>query len=401
MQRAMKIAVAGAGIGGLTAALALKNSGFDPELYERSRLDNEAGAGIQLSPNAVKVLHALGLKSELEACGFQPQAVRLRSAGNGRLIAYRPLGGFSEDRYGAPYYHLHRHTLHRLLVDQVHSRGIPLHTGVTAETAQETDDQVVLVTDQGEVRADLLVAADGLRSRLQQALQPEAPAIESAGMVAYRAVVPTAALPRRLVEPAATVWMGPGAHLVHYYVDDGSRINLIGVVETDNDVQEASGSAVDPAALQDAFKGWNRRLTRLLVAAESCHRWPLYQRPPLPVWSTARTTLLGDAAHPMLPFLAQGAAMAIEDGWVLSRVLEHREDEHPAKALSQYEQLRRMRTRKVQDESAAQGQMFHLRSPGARVARNLKLGVGCRLLPDLAMAQFDWLHGYDPVRRFR
>lgn len=395
----MKIVIAGAGIGGLTAALALKNSGFEPEIHERSDLAAESGAGIQLSPNAVKVLFALGLREPLEAVGFEPKAVRLRSFSSARLIAYRPLGPFSTDRYGAPYLHMRREALHSVLRTAVADRGIPLLTGSEVRGFETTAAGVEVASGSGTLSGDLLVAADGIHSGLRSNFAADEPRFT--GMVAYRAVVPTAALPAKLVEPTATVWMGPGRHLVHYYVDQGEQVNLVAVVESDAWREESWRTPAEASELLDAFSGWHRKVRTLLEAAGDCHKWALFDRPSLPRWSDARVTLLGDAAHAMLPFLAQGAAMAIEDAWVLSRVLEHREDDAPTAALEQYQQLRRMRTDKVAEASRQQGEMFHLHAPGARLARDLRLGIGCRLLPEIAMAQYDWLHGYDPVRRFR
>ncbi|MCC5872849.1 MAG: FAD-dependent monooxygenase [Gammaproteobacteria bacterium] len=397
----MKVIIAGAGIGGLCAALALKNSGFDPEICERSDLLSEAGAGIQLSPNAVKILIALGLEEPLAEAGFEPKAVRLRSYKSARLIAYRPLGAFSTDRYGAPYYHLHRQALHGLLKDAVVDRHIPLHTGCPVTGFEEHTDRVEVLCDDQLFAGDALIGADGIHSDLRRRfVSGEDDAPRFTGMVAYRAVVDTAALPKNLVEPTATVWMGPGRHLVHYYVDGGRRINLVAVVETDHWREESWKSPAEPGELLAAFAGWHRKVQTVLGAAEDCHKWALHDRPPLARWSSDRVTLLGDAAHPMLPFLAQGAAMAIEDGWILSRLLEHREEDTIGPALDRYQRLRQLRTGKVAQASKEQGEMFHLAAPNQRLARDLKLGIGCRLLPDIAMAQYDWLHGYDPVRRF-
>lgn len=397
----MKVIIAGAGIGGLCAALALKNSGFDPEICERSELLAEAGAGIQLSPNAVKVLIALGLGEPLAAAGFEPKAVRLRSFKRGRLIAYRPLGAFSTDRYGAPYYHLHRQALHDLLKSAVGAQKIPLRSGCPVTDFEEHADRVEVHCGEERLIADALIGADGIHSTIRRHFVDAADdAPRFTGMVAYRAVVDSASLPKNLVEPAATVWMGPGRHLVHYYVDGGRRINLVAVVEADSWREESWQTPAEPGELQAAFKGWHRKVQAVLAAAEDCHKWGLHDRPPLARWSSERVTLLGDAAHPMLPFLAQGAAMAIEDGWILSRLLEHREEDAIGQALNQYQRLRQLRTGKVATASKEQGTMFHLEAPNARLARDLKLGIGCRLLPDIAMAQYDWLHGYDPVRRF-
>ncbi len=397
----MKVIIAGAGIGGLCAALALKNSGFDPEICERSELLDEAGAGIQLSPNAVKVLIALGLKEPLAEVGFEPKAVRLRSFKSSRLIAYRPLGAFSTDRYGAPYYHLHRQALHRLLKNAVIERSIPLRTGCPITGFDEHTDRVEVQCGDERLTADALIGADGIHSGIRRHFVSGAEdAPRFTGMVAFRAVVDSAALPKNLVEPTATIWMGPGRHLVHYYVDGGAGINVVAVVETDSWREESWRSPAEPGELLEAFAGWHRKVQTLLAAAKDCHKWALHDRPPLARWSSERVTLLGDAAHPMLPFLAQGAAMAIEDGWILSRLLEHREEDAIGPALDRYQRLRQLRSGKVAQASKEQGEMFHLRAQNARLARDLKLGIGCRLLPEIAMAQYDWLHGYDPVRRF-
>jgi len=244
-----------------------------------------------------------------------------------------------------------------------------------------------------------VIGADGIRSRVRTSLfGPDQP--RYTGKVAFRGLVPAAALGRPPT-PDATAWLGPHRHFVRYPVGDGSLVNFVAVVETPEPPAESWTTPAAPGELAAAFSGWDAQVRALIEAAEDVWKWALHDREPLPQWSRGRATLLGDACHPMLPFLAQGACMALEDAWILARLLEVREEEEdPSPALDLYQQARRMRTARVQREAREQGEMFHAASPLQRMARNLKLGTGSRLLPEIAMAHYDWLHGYDPVGRF-
>jgi len=398
MERPPRVVIAGGGIGGLTAALACHHVGLAPEVYERAESARETGAGIQLGANAVRVLHALGLREALAEIGHQPEGIELRNARSGFLIAHLPLGGFAEQRYGAPYYQLHRGALHALLTATARSRRIPIHYGRHVDDFEQDAAGVDVILHSGaRTRAEVLVGADGLASRVQARMLGERPP-RFTGNVAWRMLVPAEALPRR-PPPVAMAWLGPRAHFVHYYVDGGARINCVAVVETERWTDESWSTPGDPEEMRGAFTQWHPLVRSLLDATGSCWRWALYERPPLPRWSAGRVTLLGDACHPMLPFLAQGAAMAIEDAWALAQLLEQY-DEAVEEALEHYQRVRRPRTARVQRQARDQGRMFHLASPWARLRRNLVLGFGSRFVPDIAMGRFDWLYGYDPVRRF-
>ncbi|HEX7034661.1 MAG TPA: FAD-dependent monooxygenase [Pseudomonadales bacterium] len=393
------IGVVGGGIGGLTAALACLHAGLDDiTVYEQVTEPEALGAGIQLSPNATRVLIALGLRGALAQAVFQPEGVHLRTWRTGYLVASRPLGAISEARYGAPYWHVHRGDLHALLLDAARARGIRIETGCRCVSAGEDERGPYVELESGTARHDVIVGADGIRSMVRSTVfQSGAPRFT--GHVAWRGMVPAAKLPAGFVLPAATVWLGPGRHFVHYYVRGGELINFVGVVETDRWTEESWSRPGDPAALARDFAGWNPVVTRLIEAADEVFEWALYDHEPLPSWSRGGITLLGDACHPMLPYLAQGAAMAIEDAWVLSRMLERWED-LPAEGLAEYERYRRPRTARVQRESRRQGQEFHLPEGWPALRRNFVLALGSRLLPEIAMGQYDWLHGYDCVRGF-
>ncbi|MEQ8860020.1 MAG: FAD-dependent monooxygenase [Pseudomonadales bacterium] len=393
------IGIAGAGIGGLTLALACREAGLtDVTVYEQTADPEALGAGVQLSPNATKVLIALGLKAALAEIAFYPKAVHLRTWHTGYLVASRPLGGFSEARYGAPYYHVHRGDLHALLLNRAIERGVVVRTGHRSRAAGEDAHGPWLEFDDGQIHHDAVVGCDGIHSVVRASLF-DAAEPRFTGHLAWRAMIPTEALPKNLIPPTATAWLGPKRHFVHYYVRGGELVNFVGVVETDRWTGESWREPGDPAELAADFADWHPMVRTLIEHAGDAYRWAIYDREPLPTWTRGAITLLGDACHPMRPYLAQGAAMAIEDAWVLSRMLERWEDD-PAQGLAEYERYRRPRTAKVQLASRAQGEEFHLSERWDMWRRNFKLALGSRYLPEIAMKQFDWLHGYDCVRGF-
>lgn len=409
------IGIAGAGIGGLTLALACRESGLrNITVYEREGEPQGLGAGVQLSPNATRVLAALGLKAALADVAFYPQAVHFRGYRTSYLIAMRPLGQFSEGRYGAPYYHVHRGDLQQLLLQAAQQRDIDVCTGRTCRGAGQDGNGPWLDFDDGPARHDVVIGCDGIRSAVRDSLF-ENTAPRFTGHIAWRGMVRREDLPEDLIPPTATVWLGPHRHFVHYCVRRGELVNFVGVVDTGSGGQNGAGAPStipppqgdaepwrergDPADLAADFAGWHPMVGTLIGAATEVYRWALYDHDPLPGWQRGAITLLGDACHPMLPYLAQGACMAIEDAWVLSRMLERWEDQ-PANGLAEYERYRRPRTARVQLRSRAQGREFHLHERWPVLRRNFTLALGSRYLPEIAMRQFDWLHGYDCIRGF-
>jgi salicylate hydroxylase len=393
------IGIVGAGIGGLTLAIALRHQGLgDVSVYEQVHQPQGLGAGVQLSPNASRVLQALGLRTALDNIAFFPRAVHLRTWRTGYLVAMRPLGAFSESRYGAPYYHVHRGDLHEVLLTEAERRGVRLITGRRCLGAAQ--DGAGAWVDLGDERArhDVVIGCDGIHSPVRASLF-DTPGPRFTGHVAWRGMVPAERFPKGLIPDTATVWMGPTRHFVHYYVRRGELVNFVGVVESAQRTEESWRSTGDPEQLADDFAGWHPMVRAVIDAADDVFLWDLYDHEPLPAWTRGAITLLGDACHPMLPYLAQGAAMAIEDAWVLALMLERWEDD-PARALPEYERYRRPRTARVHARSREQGELFHLPDGRAALARNLKLALGSRFLPEYAMRQYDWLHGYDCIRGF-
>jgi salicylate hydroxylase len=389
------IVIAGAGIGGLTAALAIVRHGYRVVLLEQSQRLEEAGAGIQLSPNAARVLIALGLREQIASVATVPEQLMVANAGSGRVLAGAPLGPGIERRYGAPYWVVHRADLQSALLAAVAaSPDIVLRLGARVDDFAIHVDGVTVAAQGGTVeeRAIALVAADGVWSVLRTRLgHGQAPRF--AGYSAWRAQVPADAVTRDFTIPTVNLWFGPGGHVVHYPVKGGRVINVVAIVR--DDWQEPGWSAPgERAEILAHFptSAWRGPPRVLLGAAEHWFKWALFDAPPLGSWGRGPVTLLGDAAHPMLPYLAQGAAMAIEDAAVLGQCLGAAESD-PAAALRLYEKRRRARTAQTQREAHRTGHIYHMGGIGG-LMRTLALAAmgGERLI-----RRQDWLYGWAPV----
>ncbi len=388
-----EILVVGGGIGGITAALCLAQLGFNVQVFEQAAQVGEVGAGIQLSPNCSRVLHSLGLEAALRPMAFLPEGVEMRAWRSGMLISSSPLGSSVRAQFGAPYYHMHRADLMSVLLDAARRDArIRLYTGARVDHAAEEGDAVVLVVNGRQYTGAALVGADGIHSSIRGALFG-AEAASFTGNIAWRALVPASSLPKGLVRPMATAWWGPGKHFVHYYVRGGAWVNCVCVVEKQGWEVESWTERGDLDELKRDFAGWHPDLQVLIAAMnpDSCYKWALFDRPPMPSWSVGRMTLLGDACHPTLPFMAQGAAMAVEDAAVLARCLaaEGQSGAGVPARLQTYESLRRARTARIQAGSRRNARVFHLRGPAAWVRNRVARRAGEQMM--------DWLYGYDAL----
>ncbi|ATQ68064.1 MULTISPECIES: FAD-dependent monooxygenase [Methylosinus] len=385
------ILVVGAGVGGLAAALALARAGRRVEVVERAPRIEEVGAGLQISPNAGRILQEFGLGPAMRETALEPQALRIRRAGDGAVLASLPLAAVRE-RWGAPFRVFHRADLQKLLLDEALRCGVEVATGRRCEGfVQDAEGlRLRLVAEAGaETRAGAaVIGADGLRSTLRDALalRPD-DAPFSSGKTAWRAILPADALPAPLRERASQLWLGPSAHVVHYPLRDASIVSAVAILDDSADKgppAETRTGAELAAAM--GFTRWSADLRALIEAGVSWRRWPLFVRPELPRWGRGRVVLLGDAAHPMTPFLAQGAAQAIEDAAALGRALEGAAPIEAA--LEAYQAARMTRAAKVQRGSWRQGSHVHLRGPAA-AARDLSI----RLLGGRGMlARNAWLY---------
>ncbi len=385
-----RIAIAGAGIGGLTAACCLLKAGYEVELFEQAPELSEIGAGIQLSANAMHVLNDLGLGEAISGISVRPRAYVFRLHDSGEIVGQFPLAEEHEAANGAPYNQLHRADLHQLLVDRVRSLGPKaIRLNCRVDGFEESEDGVALkLSDGSRARADVLIGADGVKSAIRAQIAGASGATYT-GDAAWRLVVPTASLPANFMDPVMSVWMGPGRHAVCYYLRGGSLLNFVGLVET-GDVSEESWTAKYPwQALKADFAGWHDDIQTIIDRADrnACYRWSLFYRPPIASWSTAHVTMLGDAVHATLPYLAQGAAMAIEDGAVLTRALNATRE--TADALRLYERNRIERTSRIVNGSGANRTLFHMSDQA-----KLREAFANR---DEGRARNEWLYSYNPL----
>lgn len=390
------ILIAGAGIGGLTAALSCAQKGLSVRVFERAQELGEVGAGIQVAANGTHVLEKLGLGAALDEIGFKPEAATLRLGQSGRTVFSNPLGASAQARYGAWYYHVHRADLYRILADAVEAHPqINLKLGTAVDTFVDHKTHVTAsLSDGTETIGTALIGADGIHSSVREGLfGKDAPRFT--GNVAWRLLVPTENLPSDLIPPHATVWTGPQGHAVTYYVRGGKLVNFVGVVERKDWQVEGWLEQGDLGELQRDFAPWCSTIHQLIDAADetTCFKWALFDRDPLPAWSEGRVTLLGDACHPMLPFMAQGACMAIEDAWVLALKLGDASD--PAAAFKAYEASRKTRTARVQMAARANAKRFHKGAPPGQLATYGPMWLAARIMPDLLNKPFDWLYGQD------
>ena len=389
--------IAGAGIGGLAAAVALSRAGWRVSLLERAKALEEAGAGIQLAPNATGVLNELGLLDFVMQVATTPENLRLRRASDGTELARFPLGVIAEARWGAPYAVIHRADLQGVLLERCATDpNVTLATGATvtgfADHAEGIEVAVLQEEGTRRIEGDLLIGADGLRSTIRGLLGlGKADAPIWSGRTAWRALVPMQQAPAEVRRLETTLWIGPKAHLVHYPLREGELINIVAITEDDwrgEEAQDLWAISGEHAEVSPRFASWHGDARRLVRAAPSWKRWPLFDRQPIRRWTYGRVVLLGDAAHPMLPFFAQGAAQAIEDAGALGRAFKRIPD--IPEALSAYERARIARAGAVVVASRRQGTIYHM-SGLLALARDLTM---TSLSQHMLMSRLDWLYNY-------
>ncbi len=383
-----EVLIVGAGIGGLTLAHALIQKGISVRILERAPALENVGAGIQIPPNAMKVLRAIDLEDAIKKHAFQPKAIEARMGKSGRHIFNIPLAHAAENRWGAPYLHIHRADYIAALSGQLPAGVLDLNARVTGYENQE-DGVSVKITDGQEIWCKYLVGADGIRSSIrEQMLGPDVP--QFTGNMAWRAVVPTDRLGEFAPNPTACAWFGPGRHAVTYRLGvDGEITNFVGVVEQEAWQEEGWSIPGEQADVLADFSGWHPTLTTLIKNADNFKRWALFDRAPLDHWVDGRVVLMGDAAHPMLPFLAQGAAMAVEDAWVLAETISN------GQPLAAYENLRLARTSKVQAASRGNMGLFHKSSLLSQLMTYGPMWLAGKLDPNIVHRRMDWLYGFD------
>ncbi|MDE0407718.1 MAG: FAD-dependent monooxygenase, partial [Alphaproteobacteria bacterium] len=380
-----RIVIVGAGIGGLAASLALAKRGIEAVVLEQAPRIEAVGAGIQLSPNATRILHWFGLGEEMAAWGVEPVGLAIRSH-EGEMLVEAPLGREARETFGYPYYHAHRADL----LDGLLRRQPPGRVRLDAQVVSMEEGRLTLA-DGETVEADIVIGADGIHSPVRRHLFGTGNARHS-GSVAWRALVPAERLADLDIPRESGVWWGPDACMVRYWVAAGRLMNWIAIARTDRETPESWSrlGRVEDAA--EAMAPFPPTVTRMVERTETVHEWALFDREGLPVWTRGRVTLLGDAAHAMMPYHAQGAAMSLEDAWVLAGCLEEDMGED---GLARYEALRRERANRVQAWSRAVERHCLLADPAEVAVRNAKLAKDRADYRGGFPPGQIWLYGYD------
>jgi salicylate hydroxylase len=385
-----KILIAGAGLGGLSAASCLMKAGFDVEIYEQAPVLSEVGAGIQISANAMHVLADLGLKDQIMKVGVRPGAYVFRLHDTGEELQRFSLAEEHERLHGQPYNQIHRADFHEILAAKAQSfRPDVVRLNRRAVGFTERENEVELhFADGSSVKGDMLLGADGLKSVVRSQIVGNVPATYT-GDGAWRLTVPVERLPEPRLDKVMSVFMGPGGHCVCYYLRGGSLLNFVGCIETEEVSEESWTKRFPKERLRADLVGWHPAIQAIVEAVDKdeCYRWSLHNRAPIRNWSTRLVTIMGDAAHPTLPYLAQGAVMAIEDGAVLTRALKMCAT--IPEALQLYQRNRVDRTARVVEQSTFNRRLFHLPSVAEMRAAfaNRKEGED----------RNNWLYSYNPL----
>jgi salicylate hydroxylase len=385
----LRIAVVGAGIAGLTVAAALSRAGLRCTIFEQAPTLGEVGAGIQLSPNATRVLHGLGLADHLNRVAVRPQSIQMRRWDGGDVLMRTVLGAECAAMFGAPYYTMHRADLHAGLHGLVPEGAVQLRRRCVA--VEERAESVELRFDDGSTAtSDLVIGADGIHSAVRDVLVTDEPRFS--GQTVYRGLVPAERLARLLGEPTVSIWLGPGQHCVWYPISGGRLVSFAATTPAGDWRGESWSEQGRLADLAGAYVGWHDEVRQVIAAAGAVTRWALHDRDTIEHWCTGRITLVGDAAHPMLPFGAQGAAQAIEDAAALAVCLGTATPDSLSAALKHYAEVRKPRTETVHRSIRENARNHHFSDGEQQRSRDQTMGDNWGLRGQ------EWLYGYDAER---
>ena len=386
MALSCRIAIVGGGLAGLAAAQSLKTFGLKAEVFEQAPALGEIGAAVNISPQAVKALQAIGLSDRIAAVGHRSPGIYTRNMQTGEFLEFNDRFKLAE-RYGAPYYSFHRADLLDALASGLDVSAI--HLAHRLAKVEEGSERIGLVFDNGaRVDAEYVIGADGVRSVLRQALYGDDHPTYTGQMV-WRALLETDRIPAEVLEPKGhTQWVGPGCHFLAYQIRGGKLVNIVTQQDTDQWVEEGWSIRGDPEEMRASFPNPEPRLEKLLSLVTECSKWGLFTRPLTQNWGRGRIELIGDAAHAMLPNAGQGACQAFEDAYVLARWLDARSD--PVEAFANFRRIRIPRVHGVQRLSLANARFKHLRDAAAQ-KQSIAAGTGS------VHGNSEWVWGYDPV----
>ena len=384
------IVIVGGGIGGLTAALALGRAGIPCLVIEQRTQIEEVGAGLQLSPNASRILIELGLGPAVLRYASTPERLRIKSGSNGKELAQMPLGNAMAARFGAPYWSIHRADLHTLLLDAVRRiNHVRLIFGrKITKIIDNSNSELVLrcqsTTTQEDVVCSALIGADGLWSDTARLVGDDS-SPTFLGYQAWRGLIPIQNWPEHLTSTESCLWLGHKAHLVHYPVRNGEAINIVAVT-SDGENRPGWSHPGNPDKISARFKKWTPEAYDAIKSVKEWTIWSLYDRPERSIWGKNQITLLGDAAHPVLPFLAQGAALAIEDSATLAKqIIQSPSDLN--KALRTYESIRKIRATRIQKTARSNGQVYHLGWPFDQIRNRIIRATNFE-------TRYDWIYNH-------
>jgi salicylate hydroxylase len=388
-----RVLIAGAGIAGLVAGLAMIERGIDVEIFEQAPELRELGAGVQLSANGTRVLIALGLDDAMRGVACEPSGKEIRLYSTGQTWKLFDLGASSRQMYGAPYWMVHRGDLHRVLLDAFNERAPgKLHLAARCIGFEENERGATLLLDDGRrIVGDVVIGADGVHSEIRRRIGGDDRPFFT-GVAAWRGLVPMERLPVEMRRDVGANWVGPGGHVITYPLRRGELLNFVGIVERESWPVESWTERGTVEECLDCFAGWNSEIHTIVRSLDVPYKWALLGREPLTHFCSARAALIGDAAHPTLPFLAQGGNMAIEDGMVLARCLEKYE---PSEALRRYERLRLPRTTTIVTKSSENAKRFH--NPALAYAEGAADYVTREWQPDKVRDRYNWLFEYDAL----
>lgn len=390
----MRILIAGGGIGGLAAAIALLQRGIDVDVYEQAAELKEVGAGIQISPNGNKVLDALGVFKTLKALSCDPERKEFRLWSTGKPWPMFSLGKTVIEKYGYPYLTVYRPDLHQTLADRVRElKADAIHLGSPVTGCEQDEKGATLILQSGQrITGDALIGCEGVRSVVRNTLWGNTDP-QFSGMVTWRGLIPMDALPEHMRVSVGSTWIGPGGHVVSYPLHQSKIMNFVATIEGKTWTSPAGSAPGTVEECLDDFKGWHEDVQTMIKLSPQLLKWALMQRDPIPQWTQGRISLLGDAAHATLPFLAQGAVHSIEDGTVLARCLESVAAEDLPAALLRYEHARIERTSKMVRGATANTVRFH--SPELATEASAEKYLQSEWGADPIFERYDWLYSYD------
>jgi salicylate hydroxylase len=392
----MRVIVTGAGIGGSVLALALEKAGMDYLVLEQAPALTEVGAGIQLSPNGVRILDWLGLSDALAEFCVEPEAHQLKDWQSGEIVLETPLRALVRERFGAPYYHAHRADVIAALAARLNPGRLRLNAAVVS-VSQDGGGVTVTLADGARESGDVLIGADGIHSLVRnQVFNPEPP--RPSGYVAWRGMLPAARLAHLGIERQSVAVMGPRLSIVFYYVSGGANLNWVAIGAGDDALRESWSQTASLDDIRESFSGWYDIPRHLIEGTEQLFATALHDREPLPTWVDGRIALMGDAAHAMLPYHAQGAVQSIEDAWVLARCLQmavETPNPDPGAALLQYQGLRKDRAQRLQLHSRNAERWYHLDDADEIARRNARLAAHGKNSESGLTPQQIWLFSYD------